>query len=338
VRRTSESFSSLQKFIYSPWEWVLKYGAKLKSGPQHNFRIVDDSRSRGSLLHGFVESLLEPELDPLSLVDDWKSDGNAPAACSETKGESPTTGLIETLVLRLFGPGKAVDWKEISREQMDLWVESEWDLVLRISAAHYLVRGNEAARSELLYVAKIGVWELVQHLRAAQVVKVKCEERIVEIPFCGGELTGFIDLQVEQASGRLAVIDLKLGGKTSRIEELQKGRHLQLATYGHLVRSKSNQVPHIAYFIFTGGGVLLARNNEFFPEAQVIPPSSGGAADEWRTCWKEFETLWKWRRSQLDQGRVEVTLSKFGPSLEPEHWTISEPDRFSEFRILAGQE
>ena len=328
-RRDSESFSSLHKFLYSPWEWVLDYKARLRPGPIKDFRIVDDARRRGSLLHGFVESLLEPELDedPSGLVRAPHPTQSAPAA-----------SLLETLVRRVFHDQATIDWQSVSREAIHEWVESEWHHILGAQAAHYLVPGHEASRSELLYLAKTGLWELITQFREAHIRSVRCEEKIDQCGFCGGLLNGFIDLQVTSETGGVAVIDLKLGGKSFRREELANGRHLQLAVYGHLLHTTHSQEAHIAYFIFSGGGTLLARSNEFFPGATVVPSKRGVPPGDWHACWDEFEVLWKERREQLDRGEVEVTLTTFKPALTPSHWTIPEPDRFTPYRILSGWE
>lgn len=331
VPRKSESFSSLHQFIYNPWEWVLNYQAKIRPGAIADYRIIDDARSQGSLLHGFVESLLEPDPDPLELES-----RDAPDDSQVESGESVASGLLGTLVQRLFSGEAPERWESISKEGVQGWVEAQWNDILRAQAAHYLVAGNEASRSELLFLAKSGLWNLLSQLKAAKVIRVRCEEHLTDAPFCGGTLGGFVDLQVENEAGQIGVIDLKLGGKSGRIDELTRGRHLQLATYGRLVQAKYGSIAHCAYFIFSGGGILLARNQDFFPEATVATPK--GAEDEWATCWVEFEQLWRSRQDALESGQLEVTLSGFDPKLPLPHWTIKEPGKYSQYRALAGWE
>lgn len=322
--RENESFSSLSKFIYSPWDWVLNYKARLRAGPQIDCRIVDDARRQGSLLHGFVESLLEPEPDPLEVKED-----NLPGAGKDT--EDYGAGLLETLVRRLFDENASISWKGVSRDVVMKWVETHWEEILSFQAAHYLVPGNEASRSELLYLAKNAIWELLQQLQAAKIDSVTCEEKITDIPFCGGNIGGFIDLKVTNESGGIGLIDLKLGGITYRREELLKGRHLQLAVYGHLVKTKYGKDAHCAYFIFSGGGKMLARTPDFFPKAEVVFPKSGSAEEEWHECWLAFEKLWSIRRGQLDSGRIELQ-----PSFDLGNWAVPEPSKYSDYLNLVG--
>ena len=158
-----------------------------------------------------------------------------------------------------------------------------------------------------------------------------CEEHISEIPFRDSFLGGFIDLRVENEAGEIGVIDLKLGGLTGRRDELKKGRFLQLATYGKLVHAKHGHSPSFAYFIFSGGGTLIANSNEFFPGAEVV-----GSDSSWEHCWNEFESLWNQRRAELDEGKLEITLSDFDLQLPSKHWVLSEPDKYSDFLNLAG--
>ncbi len=323
THRENESFSSLSKFIYSPWEWVLNYKARLRFGPQVDFRIVDDARRQGSLLHGFVESLLEPEPDPFDIKDN-----NLPSA---GKSDEASAGLLDTLVRRLFDEGATITWKDISQDAVNEWVQSNWFEILKLQAAHYLVPGNEASRSELLYLAKNAIWELLLQLKAAQITAVTCEEKILDVPFCGGLLGGFIDLKVTNQEGKIGLIDLKLGGLSYRREELIKGRHLQLAIYGHLVQARHGQDAHCAYFIFSGGGKMLARTNQFFPRADIVFNRGENNEDEWRSCWEGFEKLWKIRRGQLNAGRLELDNS-----LDLGLWAVPDPGKYSDYRNLAG--
>lgn len=64
--RQTESFSSLQAFVNSPYQWVLNYKARLRSGSLRH--IADGAQLKGSLLHRLVELLLtNPLHDGLTL-------------------------------------------------------------------------------------------------------------------------------------------------------------------------------------------------------------------------------------------------------------------------------
>lgn len=65
--RDQESFSSLQSFIESPYQWVLRYKGKLR--PAALSRIDDGSRQKGNLLHRFFERLFGPAGFPWKTAD-----------------------------------------------------------------------------------------------------------------------------------------------------------------------------------------------------------------------------------------------------------------------------
>jgi hypothetical protein len=58
--RDLESFTSAEKFIFSPYQWVLQYKARLRQGVLFGNPIVHHSRQRGNLLHRFSELVFAP--------------------------------------------------------------------------------------------------------------------------------------------------------------------------------------------------------------------------------------------------------------------------------------
>ena len=60
--------SSAEKFIFSPYDWVLKYKAGFRSGLLFGNQIVHASRQRGNLLHRFSDLVFSPS----SLIE-WKA-------------------------------------------------------------------------------------------------------------------------------------------------------------------------------------------------------------------------------------------------------------------------
>lgn len=145
------------------------------------------------------------------------------------------------------------------------------------------------------------------------------EREIDPLPFIGGQIGGRIDLIARRADGKTAVIDLKLVGKTKRREELQNNRHLQLTTYGHLMRQSEGTDPVAAFYILSNGGSLLTRDETFFPDVRSISPRRDTPGTDWQACWQEFEEIYQWRRGQLDQGLIEVPV----PGTESEDLPLS---------------
>ena len=331
IPRETESYSSLSRYIYSPYQWLFDYAARLRPGRLVDFRIRDDARRQGSLLHGFVESLLEPEAeleaDEMTLAFD------------EDEVMPPATGLLQTLVQRLLSGTDEADWRALDEAAVREWVHEQWPSILAQQAAHYLVRGHEASSNRLQHIATESLWELIVQLREARIVDAHCEVEMESDAFRGGKIKGFVDLLVEREDGAIGVLDLKLGGKTMRKRELFENRHLQLAIYGHLVESERGKRPSCAYFIFKPNGNLLARSKEFFPGATVVVPKRPGP--DWSQCWEDFEQVWQWRREQFEQGRIECTIGGTLPDGESRppiaHWQApKDADRFNLYSALMG--
>ena len=61
--RAVEAFSSAEKFIYSPYAWVLDYKAILRPGILSQFRMQSESVLRGNLLHRLLDLLVAGPLE-----------------------------------------------------------------------------------------------------------------------------------------------------------------------------------------------------------------------------------------------------------------------------------
>lgn len=297
--REKESYSSISKLIYSPYQWVLNYRARLESGQIFDFGVGDNPIRRGTLLHDLAECLFAPD----------------PAA-----GDA------------------AVDWMSFDEPALQQWIDSVWTKLLDDRAAQYRLPGLESARNGLLHTGRQALWKLVRHFQEAGVTEVEVEKYIDEVDFVGGRLNGRIDL-VARTPDAVAVVDLKLGGKSIRSLEVAENRHLQLAVYGHLLQATEGIDPHVAFFILGRGGTLLTRSKEFFPGSAPVSPRNAEDHSEWTGCWREFETIWQWRRSQLDVGRIEVTVTGTETDEVPplEHWEAPEgADFYNDFDALTG--
>ena len=232
-----------------------------------------------------------------------------------------------------------IHWQTTSESAIHQFIADLFPGLLTSQAALYLTPGYEAARTRLLQSAQQCLWHLIEILREAGVTEVTLEQPIDAVRFIGGQIGGRIDLIARRADGKTAVIDLKLGGKTKRREELQNNRHLQLATYGHLMRQSEGIEPATAYFILSNGGALLTRNESFFTNINPIPPKGDSPASDWQVCWQEFEEIYQWRRQQLDQGRIEVPVPGTEADEPPpiERWAPpKEGNTYSSFKNLTG--
>lgn len=246
--------------------------------------------------------------------------------------------VLHAVAEELFNHPK-INWQTTSESALHQFIADLFPGLLASQAALYLTPGYEAARTRLLHSAQQCFWNLIEILREAGVTEVSLEHPIDAVPFIGGQIGGRIDLIARRADGKTAVIDLKLGGKTKRREELQNNRHLQLATYGHLMRQSEGIEPATAFFILSNGGTLLTRNDSFFPNTNPISPKGDSPASDWQACWQEFEEIYQWRRQQLDQGRIEVPVPGTEADDQPplDRWAPpKDGNTYSSFTNLTG--
>jgi hypothetical protein len=151
-------------------------------------------------------------------------------------------------------------------------------------------------------------------------------------------------LLVKNEKGASGVIDLKFGRLDEKTRELQTNTQLQLAVYGFLHKQAKNEWPASAYFILNAGR-MLAQDKDYFPHASLTPAKSNSVGLE--VCWNEFVEIWKYRRSLLDQGWIELTITgtepqngdSFPPAVPLERWLPrKDEDKYNDFKALTGME
>jgi len=286
-KRNAESFSSLDQFINSPYQWVFRYQARLNPGALA--QIQDERRLKGNLAHMLFEQFFS-EHTAIPAID-----------CS---------GIED-------------------------WCENALYALLPLSGSIMLLPGHRVERERFLNQCAGALAQLCEQLQSAEVVKVVMESSQVGA-FIGGELRGNIDLLATNVDGAEAVIDIKWGGYNYRKKSWEQGDYLQLLTYAQLRRQLTGKIPALAYFIVEDGH-LLSNSAEYFPRAQIIPEVDNLAIAEY---WMKLENTWKWRRQQIQQGRVEVTVSGTEATDESRPDTGLEipetSDTFNDYAALTG--
>ncbi|NLT71367.1 MAG: PD-(D/E)XK nuclease family protein [Verrucomicrobiaceae bacterium] len=296
--RERESYSSLSKVIFSPYQWVFSYRARLAGGSLTGFRVLDDAARRGTVLHDLAGALFAPE------------------------AESPIP---------------AVDWTRLDESRLHGWIERAWPLLLEDRAAHYLAPGFESARKSLLHTARSGLWRLVQNLQEAGVTEVEVEKFLSAVPFAGGEISGRIDLIVRSPDA-VAVVDMKLGGHNPRQLELAENRHLQLAIYGHLLGSTEEMDPSVAYFILAKGALFARSKTFFPGATTVSLKNPDDASEwqgcwrEFEQIWH-----WRRAQLDSGLIEVTVAGTESDSPAPLEHWSAREgADYYNDFDALTG--
>ena len=187
----------------------------------------------------------------------------------------------------------------------DAWFGPAFDELVAQEGAVLQMPGRQEELAALRRKLRFALARLRGQWRAAQVVSVASEVAL-QGHFAGGRITGSGDLLVTRQDGEQAIIDMKWGAK-AYADKLAGNRHLQLAIYGELQRQQTGRWPRLAYFSFSTGE-LLATDRDFFPEARVVRRQAEVQDEGPAHLWQRFLVSWRWRRGQLDEGRIEIVL------------------------------
>lgn len=220
--------------------------------------------------------------------------------------------LMHRVAEHLFAAEVAIDWRTATEEELNRWIDQQWETLLQAEGANLLLPGQKAEAIRLRETTARAMWRLVGALRRAGVVRALADVDPGPAEFITGRVGGVIDLEVERDDGSRAVVDLKAGGRDHRMKELSANVPLQLAVYGYLLRAaRGGDWPEGAYYILQNA-TMLVQNSTFFPDARVVPPKGGNGGLP--ACWDDFEAVWRWRREQMDAGWIEVPVDGAEPT------------------------
>ena len=221
------------------------------------------------------------------------------------------------------------DWTSLQDPEIQRWLELTIQDLIEKEGAVLLENGRGVDRQQVITTLEHALVRLLGHLRTADVQTVKSEQA-VKRSFPGGVLYGEADLVVVGPEGR-AVLDAKWGSERYREEEIEAGRHLQLAVYGYALGEGA--WPSTGYYIVTTGNVVA-------PDARFFPKALAAGGEPVEAVWRKGLVTRNWRLEQFARGEIEVNAAAEpddaseppGGGLE----TRVEPDRFDEFRWLTG--
>ena len=287
--RPQESYSSLNAFLNSPYQWVLKYKARIN--PSNLLAVADENLLYGNLAHRLIDRF-------------FRTDGA----------------------------------QALRSDALKDWFSREFATVVAEEGAVLLMPGRRSDYERLRSVLERAIEEIQRQFVAAGVNLVE-SERDLAGTFTGGALQGQADLVVSNQSGQRAVVDMKWSGASYYRDRLAKGRHLQLAVYAEMLRQQTGSWPQVSYFILEASR-LLAPDKTFFPDALLVQSGTTGSTP---LLWDQFIASWKWRRSQIDAGMIEVAVEGIEPT--PESAGLPDallpevlPEAYNDYRWLAGWE
>lgn len=260
-----------------------------------------------------------------------------PGSLAAVSGGSRQKGALLHRLFEWLFTGKGLDWRTTDKDSLTRWVDALFPELLAQEGGNLLLPGQAREAEALRATATDAAWALLGHLRASG-AQVVCMEAPAAGRYCGGRLTGRIDLLVAGEGGREAVLDLKWGGFRYRCDELRENRQLQLAVYAVMRRQETGRWPSQGYFVLEEGR-LLAQADDYFAHPDLCAPSDGEANTT--TLWEAFEKTWAWRQAQLDAGIVEVNVEGTEPdecSPPPEGAlpVAAANDRFDDYVFLTG--
>lgn len=243
--------------------------------------------------------------------------------------------LAHRIVDRFFHVGNA---HELCGDALAGWLSQEFESVVAEEGAVLLMPGRRMDRERLRAALGRALEEIQRQFSAAGIVEVE-SERSLTGTFAGGNLEGHADLVVRKPGGGQAIVDMKWAGANTHKDRLASNRHLQLALYAELLRQETGTWPEVAYFILEAAR-LLALDAAFFPQAHTVQSNSTGGTPY---LWEQLVATWRWRRSQIDAGHIEIAVEQIALTPEseaPPGALVPEAlsEEYDEFRWLVGWE
>lgn len=213
-------------------------------------------------------------------------------------------GNLAHKIVELWLKENPWDGKEINRAAIAEWLNITMPNVIRQIGLPLAQPGMSVERLQFQQNMLNAMDVLFTALLKAQVVAVYPEHRL-EHSYDSGKLEGIMDILCEFSTGDFAVIDMKWGGYKKYYEELKTGRPLQLATYAYIAqRSKNGNLLDAGYFILKRAK-LLCNSADIFPTAIVV---KSDVPKPLAFAWGQLEQTVEWRKQQLKQGQIEVTM------------------------------
>ena len=225
-------------------------------------------------------------------------------------------------------------WALLDTDGRRAWFAKELPALIETEAALLLEPGRGVEKQRVSTTLERALVSLIDHLKSANVVSVQPELH-AEAPFKSIQIGGDIDLLLTDPRGREIVLDIKWGAEKFRGDQLRANRHVQLAAYAYLRRTK--RFPYQAFFIIESGHVL-AQDASVFPDATVYASESGESVED---LWRRVGASYDWRWKQLGKGRIEANVA-FTQATDESNPPLTaldasdDPDRFDDFVNLTG--
>ncbi len=242
----------------------------------------------------------------------WAFKYKAKLSSSAILSIAKDTRLMGNLAHRAFELILRESFTTWTQLQVNQWVSANMPDIMFKEGATLLMYGKEQEREMFYNRLKYAVWSLISMINNNN-WRVVATEQAMEGTFCESDIKGKADLILERGDGEYAIVDLKWSGITGRRNMLNNMEDLQLVMYAALLEQE--QLPHTCYFIIDKGK-MLSRNALAFREAEIVNKNNSDAREVHNIIYKRMEATYRWRKSQLEKGLIEVRTAATALELE----------------------
>ena len=242
----------------------------------------------------------------------WAFKYKAKLSASAILSIAKDSRLMGNLAHRAFELILRENFASWSQAQVNTWVSENMPDIMFKEGATLLMYGKEQEREMFYNRLRYAVWSLISMINNNN-WHVVATEQAMDGTFCESNIKGKADLILERGEGEFAIVDLKWSGISSRKNALNNMEDLQLVMYAALLAQA--QTPHTAYFIIDKGK-MLSRNALAFKEAEVINKNNTNTNELHNQIYSRMEATYRWRKSQLERGMIEVRTATTAFELE----------------------
>ncbi|MEO0627394.1 MAG: PD-(D/E)XK nuclease family protein, partial [Bacteroidota bacterium] len=219
--------------------------------------------------------------------------------------------LSHRFMERIFEDNRPL--KEWTQAAVNRWVVQQEPDILRREGGLFLEYGYEPDRVQFRRQVQRAAWSLICSLRDNGWERLQSE---IDLEGQIGELTlkARADLIAHHANGNIAVIDLKWRGKTRFKNLIRNREEIQLNVYAQLLDKQETSELYTAYYLLSDAQIL-ARTNRAFTNAEAVDAEANPMEVRAEILEKLLNT-YRWRKSQLASGQLEIRCSKTLNELE----------------------
>ncbi len=220
--------------------------------------------------------------------------------------------LMGKLAHRLFEWLMSEDCLAWSTDELEAWIDRQIPSLLQAEGAVLLMYGKEPQRVRFVRRMKQAARFLIRQLRDNK-WEVQATELPLEDAFADIRVKGVADLVLRRGDEH-CVLDLKWRGITYRRNLIKSEEDLQLVLYSRLLPPRE-QWAYTAFFILDRVA-LLARSRHAFQGIKPLAPPETDPAEVKQRIWERMLKTYHWRRSQLQDGLVELRCKATAEQLE----------------------